>query len=77
MPYMFGVWAHLPHVCALCTYILPGYTGQPCATCSAGTYKVEMGDQACTVCPAFSSSAEASMARTDCICQKGATGPNG
>ena len=55
----------------------PGYTGEACVACRAGTDKVETGDEACTVCPALSSSAAASMARTDCLCNAGTAGPNG
>lgn len=55
----------------------PGYTGEACVACSAGTYKVETGDQACTACPALSRSAAASLARTDCLCNAGTAGPNG
>jgi hypothetical protein len=55
----------------------PGYTGEACRACAAGTYKVQTGSQACTACPALSRSAAASTAVTDCLCNAGSTGPNG
>ena len=55
----------------------PGYTGEACGSCAAGTYKVEAGSQACTACPALSRSAAASTAVADCLCDAGTSGPNG
>jgi len=54
---------------------LAGYSGTSdgavCTPCEVGTYKDVPGAGECSVCPAWTSSGEASDERTDCVCVEG------
>ena len=58
-----------------------GYTGPDPGTCTAcvlGKYKGVVGSAACAVCPTtLTTSAEASLNATDCMCGTGYSGPVG
>lgn len=55
----------------------PGYTGNPCKACVAGTYKATDYDASCSSCPVGSNSATASTTPSTCRCNVGYTGPDG
>ena len=51
-----------------------------CSPCNAGKFNTNEGSDsvnACETCPSFSNSPESSASRDACVCNAGATGPNG
>ena len=54
-----------------------GPDGGNCISCAPGTYKNATGSDACTSCPAHTTSPNSSSVVTACVCNPGFYGPNG
>jgi len=49
----------------------PGLTGEPCASCPAGTFKSGHGDGACVLCGARATSLPGARSAAECVCEPG------